>query len=109
MNSAPTTYVIRVDGHLDDHWSAWLGDVDMARDDDGATTITVSVADQTQLHGVLASLRDIGAVLTELRIIGGPAPSGGRCSSAVADRADGPLWGGVTTSLTGTADQRGST
>jgi hypothetical protein len=25
MNTAPTTYAIRVDGHLDDHWSAWLG------------------------------------------------------------------------------------
>ena len=24
MNTAPTTYAIRVDGHLDDHRSAWL-------------------------------------------------------------------------------------
>jgi hypothetical protein len=62
-----TTYAIRVDGHLDEHWSAWLGDLEMRRDDDGATTITVSVADQAQLHGVLGRLRDIGAVITELR------------------------------------------
>ena len=26
MNTAPKTYAIRVDGHLDDHWSAWLGE-----------------------------------------------------------------------------------
>jgi RimJ/RimL family protein N-acetyltransferase len=73
MNTAPTTYAIRVDGHLDDHWSAWLGDIDLTRDDEGTTTVTVSVSDQAQLHGVLAGLRDIGAVLTELRTVGAPA------------------------------------
>jgi hypothetical protein len=67
MSTAPTTYAIRVHGHLDDHWSAWLGEPDMTRENDGTTTITVSIADQAQLHGVLAGLRDIGAVITELR------------------------------------------
>jgi hypothetical protein len=67
VNAARTTYAIRVDGHLDDHWSAWLGDADITRADDGTTTVTVSVADQAQLYGVLAGLRDIGAVLVELR------------------------------------------
>jgi RimJ/RimL family protein N-acetyltransferase len=67
-----TAYAIRVDGHLDDHWSGWLGGLDMTRDDDGATT--VAVADQAQLHGVLAGLRDIGAVISELRTMEAPAP-----------------------------------
>jgi hypothetical protein len=70
MSTAPTTYAIRVEGHLDDHWSAWLGGLDMTRDHDGATTVTVEVADQAQLHGVLAGLRDIGAVISELRTLG---------------------------------------
>jgi len=61
------TYGIRVEGHLDDHWSTWLGGHAMTRDDDGATTVTVQAADQAQLHGVLAGLRDIGAVISELR------------------------------------------
>jgi RimJ/RimL family protein N-acetyltransferase len=74
MNNARTTYAIRVDGHLDDHWSAWLGRSDLTRDDDGTTTLTVSVADQAQLHGVLAGLRDIGAVLTEVRTTSAPTP-----------------------------------
>jgi hypothetical protein len=74
MNTAPTTYAIRVDGHLDDHWSAWFGALDLTRHDDGTTTLTVTVADQAQLHGVLAGLRDIGAVLTELRTTEPPAP-----------------------------------
>ena len=70
----PVTYAIRVDGHLDDHWSAWLGGLRMTRDDDGATTVTVQVADQAQLHGVLAGLRDIGAVISELRTRDAPVP-----------------------------------
>ncbi len=73
MNTTPTTYAIRVDGHLDDHWSAWLGDLEIARNNDGTTTLTVSNADQAQLHGVLAGLRDIGAIITELRATDAPA------------------------------------
>jgi RimJ/RimL family protein N-acetyltransferase len=74
MNTAPTTYAVRVEGHLDDHWSDWLGGLEMTRDDDGATTVTVQVADQAQLHGVLAGLRDIGAVISELRTSDAPVP-----------------------------------
>ena len=75
MNTAPTTYAIRVDSHLDDQWSAWLGALDMTHDHDGSTTVTVSNADQAQLHGVLAGLRDIGAVITELRTTDAPPAS----------------------------------
>jgi len=75
MNTATTTYAIRVEGHLDDHWSDWLGGLDMTRDGDGATTVTVEVADQAQLHGVLAGLRDIGAIISELRTRDAPVPS----------------------------------
>lgn len=75
MNTASTTYAIRVDGHLDDHWSAWLGEPEMTRENDGTTTITASIVDQAQLHGVLASLRDIAAVIIELRAIGGSVSS----------------------------------
>jgi hypothetical protein len=76
-----TTYAIRVDGHLDDHWSGWLGGLALTRDADGATTVTVEVADQAQLHGVLDRLRDIGAVISELRTVrasesGCPSASG---------------------------------
>jgi len=75
MNTAPTTYAIRVDGHLDDHWAAWLGAPDMTRESDGTTTITASIADQAQPHGVLAGLRDLGAVITELRTIDAHVPT----------------------------------
>jgi RimJ/RimL family protein N-acetyltransferase len=74
VSTASTTYAIRVDGHLDEHWAAWLGELDLRREDDGATTVTVQVADQAQLHGVLAGLRDIGAVISELRTGDAPTP-----------------------------------
>ena len=68
MTTGPTTYEIRVEGHLDDHWSAWLGGLELTHGDDGTTTVAVPVSDQAQLHGALAGLRDIGAVLLEVRV-----------------------------------------
>jgi hypothetical protein len=61
-----TTYVICVDSHLDDHWSARLGGAVVSREVDGTTMITVAVADQAQLHGILAGLRDLGVTLLSL-------------------------------------------
>jgi hypothetical protein len=61
------TYEFRVGGHLDDRWSASFGEMTIARDDDGTCTLTGSVVDQSQLHGILARLRDIGATLVSLR------------------------------------------
>jgi RimJ/RimL family protein N-acetyltransferase len=63
------TYELRVQGHLDDHWSGWLADLDLTRQDDGSSTLVGPMADQAQLHGVLAGLRDIGATLLSLRTV----------------------------------------
>jgi len=64
-----TTYEIRVEGHLDDHWSAWFGDLLIDHHDDGTSSITTEVADQAQLHGLLAGLRDISATLVSVRVL----------------------------------------
>ncbi len=66
----PTIYVIRVAGHLDDHWRSLLEGIAISRDTDGTTALTCPVTDQAQLHGVLNGLRDIGAALLELRSAG---------------------------------------
>jgi RimJ/RimL family protein N-acetyltransferase len=71
------TYEFRVDGHLDDHWSAWLDGLTLARHDDGTTTLAGPMADQAQLHGLLARLRDIGATLMSLRALGDGLPLDG--------------------------------
>ena len=67
MITTSTTYAIRVDGHLDDHWSERLAGLTIARNGDGTSTLTGPVADQAQLHGVLAGLRDIAATVLDLR------------------------------------------
>ena len=64
--SSAVTYEFRVEGHLDDHWSAWLGELTITRHHDGTSTLTGPVTDQAQLHGLLARLRDIGATLLSL-------------------------------------------
>ncbi len=61
------TYEVRVRGHLDERWSAWFGDLDVHRHDDGTSTLTGPVADQAQLHGILASLRDLGISLVSVQ------------------------------------------
>jgi hypothetical protein len=62
-----TTYEIRVAGHLDDHWSAWFGDLTIVRHEDGTCTLTGVVTDQAHLHGILARIRDVGATLISVR------------------------------------------
>ena len=60
---APAHYELRVEGHLDEHWSAWFGGLTLIREDDGTTTLRGAVADQAELHGLLAKVRDLGATL----------------------------------------------
>jgi hypothetical protein len=65
-------YVFRVQGHLDDHWAGWLGDLTLDHHDDGTTSLTGPITDQAQLHGVLAKLRDLGVTLIAVSSAGTP-------------------------------------
>ena len=38
--SRALTYEFRIEGHLDDHWSAWLGELTITRHHDGTSTLT---------------------------------------------------------------------
>ena len=64
----PTTR-LRIDGHLDEHWSAWFGGLTLIREDDGTTTLRGAVIDQAELHGLLTKLRDLGITLISLASI----------------------------------------
>jgi hypothetical protein len=63
------SYELTVAGHLDDHWAPWLGCVSLVRNEEGSTTLTLEGADQAELHGVLARVRDLGVVLLALRTL----------------------------------------
>jgi hypothetical protein len=69
-------YEFRVTGHLDDHWPDWLGDLALTRHADGTSTLIGTVADQAQLHGVLAAIRDIGATLLSVQALSPARPAG---------------------------------
>lgn len=76
------TYEFRIAGHLDDQWSAWF-ELTIARHDDGTSTLVGPMADQAQLYGILARLRDIGATLLSLHA---PDSNGGRCTASARER-----------------------
>ncbi len=56
-------YQIRIKGHLDDHWSEWLGGLTLAQLPDGTTTLTGEIVDRAALYGVLKKLDDMGLSL----------------------------------------------
>ncbi len=56
-------YEIRIQGRLDDRWSAWLDGLTLSHTDEGTTVLRGTVTDQAALHGLLHKLRDIGLPL----------------------------------------------
>ncbi len=66
-------YELRIAGHLDDRWVAWFDGLTVTRSTDKTTSICGAVADQAQLHGLLAKVRDLGLTLLSVRAI---APRG---------------------------------
>jgi hypothetical protein len=66
----PAHYRIRVAGRLDQHWSPWFGDLSLTHGDDGTTSLTGAVADQSELHGLLTKIRDLGVTLISVETVG---------------------------------------
>jgi hypothetical protein len=56
-------YEIRVEGVLDDRWSAWFEGLRVTSGASGETNITGPILDQAALHGLLAKVRDLGLTL----------------------------------------------
>jgi hypothetical protein len=63
----PARYELRVQGVLDDRWSAWFEGLQVSSDQAGQTTIAGPVADQAALHGLLTKIRDLGLPLLSVR------------------------------------------
>jgi hypothetical protein len=57
------TYEIRVQGHLDQRWSAWFDGLTMTYDADDNTVLCGSLVDEAALHGVLIKVRDLALPL----------------------------------------------
>jgi hypothetical protein len=56
-------YHIRLQGHLDGHWSAWFDNLTISNEANGEAVLRGPLADQAALHGVLIKIRDLGLPL----------------------------------------------
>jgi hypothetical protein len=56
-------YQIRVKGELDPKWSDWFDGFAIEPQADHETLLSGPVADQAELHGLLAKIRDLGLPL----------------------------------------------
>ena len=59
----PTSYVITIRGHLEQHWSVWFEGLTITNGENGEAVLAGPVADQAALHGLLAKIRDLGLPL----------------------------------------------
>ena len=58
-----------MEGHLNQEWSEWFGNLEIEHNYDGTTRLIGAVTDQAALHGVLAKIRDLGLNLVALNRI----------------------------------------
>ncbi|MDN5766894.1 MAG: hypothetical protein L0H96_13135 [Humibacillus sp.] len=93
----PGNYELRIDGHLDQHWSTWLDGLTLTHNHDGTTTLRGPVTDQAELHGLLTKVRDLGATLLSVRAIDADAwpwtrarPQGNPPTPAPPPHPEGP-------------------
>jgi hypothetical protein len=66
MTTQIPVYELRVQGHLDRHWTGWLGGLTVTHQKDGTSTLTGEIPDQAALHGLLAKVRDLGIALISI-------------------------------------------
>jgi hypothetical protein len=71
----PIRYEIRLQGHLDQHWSNWFTGLTLSQNQDGTTSLRGTLEDQAELHGLLTKVRDLGATLLSVISIASPAPA----------------------------------
>lgn len=62
-------YEIRIDGVLDERWSAWFDGLQITSQLGRTTVIEGHVVDQAALHSLLAKVRDLGLPLISVRRI----------------------------------------
>ena len=60
-------YEIKVVGHLDEQWSAWLGGLEITHLREGTTLLSGLIPDQAALYGILIHIRDMGQQLLSLK------------------------------------------
>lgn len=60
---------IRVEGHLDEHWTEWLEGITLTHTEEGETVLNGTVQDQAALFGLISKLRDLGVKLVSIHFV----------------------------------------
>lgn len=63
MPDEPSSYQIRLKGHLGPQWAAYFDGFILTNSENGEALLTGVITDQAALHGVLAKIRDLGLPL----------------------------------------------
>ena len=66
-----TRYTIVVDGRLDPRWAPEFGPLRLTTGVDGTTTLSGPVRDQSELHGHIRRIEDLGLRLVSVDRAGG--------------------------------------
>ncbi len=69
----PALYQIKVKGRLGNQWSDWFEGMKITSEE-GVTTLTGEIADQTALHGLLFRVRDLGLPLLSVMLVESDQP-----------------------------------
>ena len=59
---------ILIKGHIDVHWSDWLGGLQITHVEQDQTLLTGSIADQATLYGIFTKLRDLDLKLISVQL-----------------------------------------
>ena len=59
-------YEIRIEGHLNPHWSEWLDGFAITNLENGETLLSGLVRDQAALQDLLAKIRDLNLKLVSI-------------------------------------------
>jgi hypothetical protein len=68
-------YQITVKEYLEDSRSEWFDNLTITHVEDGSTTLTGGVRDQTALYGLVAKIRDLGLTLVSVQPYTPSAPT----------------------------------
>lgn len=69
MNSTSSVYEIKLKGILSDQWSDWFDGMAVHYDKQGNTLLRGVVVDQSELHGLLDKVRDLGLPLLSVALL----------------------------------------
>ena len=88
-------YQIRVKGHLGRERTEWFAALSVELEKNGDTVLTVEMADQAALHGLLRKVRDLGIPLISINRVEGDQSDAPRVKLSKSAKSSGKRKGNM--------------